>query len=129
MVTAVTLLDRKWPHLAESNTVLLRAHVGRIDDRRAADLSDADLTIRVASELARIFGRWPATYDSMVVRWNDALPQYRVGHGPLVLSLKAAAAELGIALCGSAYDGVGIPASVGSGRRAAREVLEILGPS
>jgi hypothetical protein len=31
-----------------------------------------------------------------------------------------------VALCGNTYDGVGIPASVGSGRRAGRAALEML---
>ena len=32
MTTAVTFLDRKWPHLRREDDVLLRVHVGRIDD-------------------------------------------------------------------------------------------------
>ena len=38
-------------------------------------------------------------------------------------SAKGAGAPLHVALAGSAYDGVGVPASIGSGRRAAREEL------
>jgi protoporphyrinogen oxidase len=33
-----------------------------------------------------------------------------------------------VALAGNAYDGVGVPASIGSGRRAARETLNSLKP-
>ncbi len=44
----------------------------------------------------------------------------------MVTGARAAAARLGVALCGNTYDGVGIPACVGSGRRAGREVLEML---
>jgi len=38
MVTAVTFLDRKWPHLRRDDDVLLRAHVGRIDDLRWTEM-------------------------------------------------------------------------------------------
>ena len=58
-----------------------------------------------------------------VQRWTDALPQYRVGHGDLVAAARAAVQPEGIFLAGMLYDGVGIPASIGSGRRAARELL------
>ena len=41
----------------------------------------------------------------------------------MVTNARAAAASLGVALCGNAYDGVGVPASIGSGRRAGRDAL------
>jgi len=126
MITAVTLLDRKWPRLARESDVVLRAHVGRIDDARWNDMSDDDLASRVADELAAILPRCGAPAASLVQRWPDALPQYRVGHEALVQRARAAAASLSVALAGNAYDGVGIPASIGSGRRAASVVLESL---
>lgn len=126
MVTAVTFLDRKWPHLANDETVLLRAHVGRSDDERFMALSDDELTRRVVSELALIFSTFPEPLESLVVRWPHSLPQYRVGHGDVVTAARKAATRLGVTLAGMAYDGVGIPASIGSGRTAARGVQEIL---
>jgi oxygen-dependent protoporphyrinogen oxidase len=51
--------------------------------------------------------------DTHVQRWNDALPQYGVGHLDLVARARAALPE-GIALAGAAYDGVGIPACIAS---------------
>lgn len=127
MITAVTFLDRKWPRLERDGDCLLRAHVGRIDDDRWEAMSDTDLTTRVSKELATLFGSWPLASDSFVSRWPDGLPQYRVGHEELVRSAKDAAAALRVALAGNAYDGVGIPASVGSGRDAARQVQTLLG--
>jgi len=62
----------------------------------------------------------------MVVRHVDGLPQYLVGHLDRVSAAKSAAQPLSIALAGNAYDGVGIPASISSGRRAAREAREFL---
>ena len=41
---------------------------------------------------------------------------------------KLAATSIRVALAGNAYDGVGVPASIGSGRRAARETLNSLKP-
>ncbi len=126
MITAITLLDRKWPHLANDSTHLLRAHVGRIDDERALSLSDDELRARIEDELRFILGRCGAPLETRVQRWPTSLPQYRRGHESLVRDAKAAARAISVALCGMAYDGVGIPASIGSGRRAANDVRSLL---
>lgn len=126
MITAVTFLDRKWPRLLHEDDCVLRAHVGRIDDNRWETMSDTDLTTRVAKELATLFGSWPLESDSFVARWPNGLPQYRVGHEELIRHANDAAGALRVALAGNAYDGVGIPASVGSGRKAAQQVQKFL---
>jgi oxygen-dependent protoporphyrinogen oxidase len=61
---------------------------------------------------------------SRVTRWGGALPQYDVGHLDRVARVRAAVAvQPGLAVCGAAYDGVGIPACVASARAAAGRVL------
>jgi len=126
MTTAVTFLDRKWPHLRRDDDVLVRAHVGRIDDLRWSELSDEQLIARVADELGILLGTFGTPNEAIVQRWLNGLPQYYLGHETMVASARHGAATLGVTLCGNAYDGVGIPASVGSGRRAGREALEIV---
>lgn len=126
LVTAITFLDRKWPRLARDADVVLRAHVGRIDDDRWTSMTDEELTARVTAELAFLLSKFDEPLETRVQRWPGGLPQYYVGHDVLVANAKSAAARLGLALAGSAYDGVGIPASIGSGRRAGREVLALL---
>lgn len=123
MVTALTFLDRKWPRLYRRDDVLLRAHVGRIDDTRWRDLDDHELSSRVLREMGKLLGSCGTPSQSLVQRWPEGLPQYRVGHGQLIERARDAAATFGFALAGNAYDGVGVPASVGSGRRAARALL------
>ncbi|HEY5092351.1 MAG TPA: protoporphyrinogen oxidase [Acidimicrobiales bacterium] len=126
MVTALTFLDRKWAHLRLDDDVLLRAHVGRIDDERWSQLSDDELTERVANEMRVLLPRFGNDFSSVVQRWPAALPQYYLGHDTMVTNARAAAATIRVALCGSAYDGVGIPASIGSGRRAGREARDMV---
>jgi protoporphyrinogen/coproporphyrinogen III oxidase len=123
MVTAVTLLDRKWPGRAREENVVLRAHVGRSDDTRWMEMSDDELVRRVGDELSVLLPRFGSPSDSLVQRWPNGLPQYHVSHELRVQRARAASARLSVALCGNAYDGVGVPASIGSGRRAARDVL------
>ena len=126
MVTAVTLLDRKWSGRAREADVVLRAHVGRSDDTRWVEMSDEELVRRVSDELRVLLPRFGAPSNSLVQRWPNGLPQYHVGHDVRVERARAASARLSVALCGNAYDGVGIPASIGSGRRAARDVVALV---
>jgi oxygen-dependent protoporphyrinogen oxidase len=126
MVTAITLLDRKWPHLALEGDVLLRAHVGRSDDTRWMDLDDDELVARVIGELAVLLGNFASPNETLVQRWLPGLPQYYVGHEKMVAAARAASAPMHLALAGNSYDGVGLPASIGSGRSAAREILNAL---
>ncbi len=122
MTTALTFLDRKWPHLAREGETLLRVHVGRIDDRRWSEMDDDALVARVVEELGLLVGAG-APREVAVSRWTEGLAQYRVGHAALVERARAAAARVGLHLAGSSYDGVGVPASIASGRAVAREVL------
>ena len=126
IVTAVTFLDRKWPRLRRAEDVVLRAHVGRSDDTRWLELTDEELTQRVRKELEVLLPHFGEPSSSLVQRWPFALPQYVVGHESRAQRARVASARFSVALAGNAYDGVGIPASIGSGCRAAREVLEIL---
>ena len=126
MTTALTFLDRKWPHLRRDGQILLRAHVGRIDDRRSEALGDEALSERVIGEVTTVLGRVGRPLATRVQRWPHGLPQYYVGHLDLIERARQALAPTAIRLAGSAYDGVGIPASIGSGRRAAREVRDLL---
>jgi oxygen-dependent protoporphyrinogen oxidase len=58
-----------------------------------------------------------------VQRWGGGLPQYAVGHLDRVARIREDVARVpGLAVCGAAYDGVGIPAVIASARRAADEV-------
>jgi len=126
MTTAVTFLDRKWPHLRREDDVLLRVHVGRIDDARWTEMSDEQLAARARAELQVLLSSTDAPFHTLVQRWPDGLPQYYVGHDSMVKRARAAATAIGVTLCGNSYDGVGIPASVGSGRRAGHDALELL---
>jgi oxygen-dependent protoporphyrinogen oxidase len=62
-----------------------------------------------------------------VSRWGGALPQYTVGHAARVARVRAAvAAEPGLAVCGAAYDGLGIPACIATARQAADQIGDYL---
>ncbi|HEY1830417.1 MAG TPA: protoporphyrinogen oxidase [Acidimicrobiales bacterium] len=123
MVTACTYLTDKWPHLSRQGDVVIRASIGRYGDNRAEGWSDHDVVIGVLDELEALIGLTGAPLSTQVTRFPQAFPQYRVHHLMRTAGIEAAAARLGgLAVAGSAYRGVGIPACIASGRAAARLV-------
>ena len=65
--------------------------------------------------------------DRLVTRWGGGLPQYTVGHAGRVSRIRSGVAALaGLAVCGAAYDGVGVPACIASARLAAEQVAGFL---
>ena len=123
---AVTFSSAKWGWVAsaEPGTMLVRVSIGRYGEEQDLQRDDGELSRLAAAELAELVGIRIRPIDSLVSRWGGALPQYRVGHRQRVARLHAAvAAEPRLAVCGAAYDGVGVAACVGSARDAAAGVL------
>jgi len=127
LVTGCTYLSRKWPGLARPEDELVRLSVGRLGDDRPEALDDDELTAAVLAELSAVLDVAGPPRASMVTRWHGAFPQYRVGHLTRTSTIEQAVAKLpAVAVAGSAYRGVGIPAVVGSGRAAAQAVRRSL---
>lgn len=125
-VKAVTFSTVKWPHLG-GDVHVVRCSIGRIGEEAVLQRDDADLAALAAADLAEATGVAGPPADSRVTRWGGALPQYTVGHLDRVDRIRAAvAAQPGLAVCGAAYDGIGIPACVASARLAAGQVLAYL---
>lgn len=125
LTTACTWTSSKWPHLARPGQVLLRVSTGRWGDDRHAGLDDDDLVAAVHRELVAALGiRAAAPQAWRVERWPRSFPQYRVGHGALVAEVEAELQDgPPLVLTGAAYHGIGIPACIAQGRRAALAVL------
>ena len=122
LVTGCTWLTSKWPALADDD-VVVRVSVGRAGDRRHEGLDDETLVRRCLDELRPVMGLRGDALDTLVTRWPAAFPQYAVGHLGRVAAMEAAVGGLPrVAVAGAALHGVGVPACIGSGRRAARAV-------
>ncbi len=132
-VKAVTFSTVKWPHLAEATASgaepleIVRCSVGRVGEEALLQRADDELAALAAAELTAATGVRGAPAATRVTRWGGALPQYTVGHLGRVAAIRAAvAAQPGLAVCGAAYDGVGIPACAATARAAVRQVLAFL---
>jgi oxygen-dependent protoporphyrinogen oxidase len=126
LLTACSWSSRKWAHLGEGDTVVLRASAGSADDLRVVDLPDDELAVQLLDELATTMALAGPPREIRVSRWPRALPQYPVGHADRVARIEADLPP-GVVLAGAAYRGVGIPACIHDGRDAARRLLEHVG--
>ncbi|WP_433224482.1 protoporphyrinogen oxidase [Microtetraspora malaysiensis] len=125
-VKAATFSTVKWPHLAEADpgVIVIRCSIGRLGEEHVLQRDDADLVATAVAEMAEVTGVAAFPLDTRVTRWGGSLPQYNVGHLDRVARIRAATAiQPGLALCGAAYDGVGIPAVAANARTAAAEIL------
>jgi oxygen-dependent protoporphyrinogen oxidase len=139
-VKAVTFSTIKWPHLlGETGPVgppsarpgehihLVRCSVGRLGEEAVLQRDDGELAALAGTDLAAATGVSGPPLDARVTRWGGGLPQYTVGHLDRVRRIRAGvAAQPGLAVCGAAYDGIGIPACIASARLAADQVLSQL---
>ncbi len=132
-VKATTFSTVKWPHLAGATASgrepleIVRCSVGRVGEEALLQRADDELAALAAAELAEATGVRGAPAAIRVTRWGGALPQYTVGHLDRVATIRAAvAAQPGLAVCGAAYDGVGIPACIATARAAASQVMAFL---
>jgi oxygen-dependent protoporphyrinogen oxidase len=122
---AVTYASAKWAHLDGNEIVIVRASVGRYGDEHVLQRADADIADAVGGDLAAAIGLRGAPIATRVTRWGGGLPQYAPGHLDRVRRARSALPER-LVVCGAAYDGVGIPACVRSGRAAAEALLGVL---
>ncbi|MFE1252040.1 protoporphyrinogen oxidase [Streptomyces sp. NPDC058735] len=124
-IKASTFASRKWGWIAEENPDLavLRTSVGRYGETEILQRDDAGLVEVSRHDLKAATGLDAAPVATRVTRWDGGLPQYPVGHHARVARVREHVARLpGLAVCGAAYDGVGIPACIASAYAAADQV-------
>jgi len=129
LVSAVSFGTHKWPQWSPgAGLEVLRVSVGRHGDPRFEQLEDDQLVEVVLEELSAMAGHSLRPHLWRVSRWPGSFPLYRVGHGRAVSEAHAALLRRlpQVALCGSSYEGAGIPACISSGRSAAKRLAERL---
>ena len=126
-IKAATFSFAKWGWVRDldPDVVVLRTSLGRHREEATLQATDEGLARVSLADLAAIAGITARPVDTHVQRWGGALPQYAVGHLDRVARIRGAVAELpGLALCGAAYDGVGVPAVIGTARRAVASLTQ-----
>ncbi|MFC5855147.1 protoporphyrinogen oxidase, partial [Streptomyces chlorus] len=116
-IKASTFASCKWGWIDEENPdlTILRTSVGRHGETEILGRDDAGLVEVSRYDLLAATGLDATPVATRVTRWQDGLPQYPVGHHARVARVREHLAALpGLAVCGAAYDGVGIPACIAS---------------
>ncbi|WNZ08006.1 protoporphyrinogen oxidase [Streptomyces sp. 11x1] len=124
-IKASTFASQKWGWIADENPdlLVLRTSVGRYGETAILEHDDAHLVEVSRTDLREATGLTAAPLETRVTRWDDGLPQYPVGHHARVARLREHLGKLpGLAVCGAAYDGVGIPACVASAAAAVDQI-------
>jgi oxygen-dependent protoporphyrinogen oxidase len=126
-IKAATFSFAKWTWVRDldPDVVVLRTSLGRHREEATLQATDGGLVRVSLADLGALAGITARPVDTHVQRWGGALPQYAVGHLDRVARIRATVADLpGLALCGAAYDGVGVPAVIGSARRAVASLTQ-----
>ena len=126
LTKGATFSSRKWRWLADRapDLVVLRGSIGRFGSVDDLQRDDKDLVRTVIADISAATGLDSEPIEGIVTRWGGALPQYTVGHIDRVSAIRAAVADMPtLAVCGAAYDGVGIPACIATAEAAAAQVV------
>jgi oxygen-dependent protoporphyrinogen oxidase len=125
-ILGATYTSSMLPEQAPPGTVYVRIFMGGAADPAAAQL-DADAARTIAlHDLTTALGitAAPIAYHEMV--WQNAIPQYALGHRKRVRTIEQLAqAHSGLALTGNAYRGLGVNDTIRDARAVAARISVI----
>jgi oxygen-dependent protoporphyrinogen oxidase len=122
-VTAASFASQKWSHWQPTDgSQLMRVSLGR-DGLPIMHLDDDAAIQATVDETGTHLGIDLQPGEVSITRWPAAFPQYRPHHHDRVAAIDAAL-PTGIVLAGASYRGIGVPACIADGRRAAASVVD-----
>ena len=122
---ACTWTSTKFPHRAPEGHALIRVFVGRAG--QDIPWNENDLLELAKEELNLTLGILAEPILSRVFMWENAMPQYNLGHPEILKRIDAALEKYpGLALAGNGYRGIGIPDCIHSGELAAENALAFI---
>ena len=132
---ACTWTSTKFPHRAPEGYALIRVFIGRAGqtltpspsptERGESGGRDNTLLAIAREELQLTLGIRAEPLVSRVFFWENAMPQYNLGHPALLRRIETAlAGHPGLALAGNGYRGIGIPDCIRSGQLAVEKIVE-----
>ena len=126
VVTAVSFGSQKWAHWRlPDGSQILRVSLGR-DGLPVAELDDNAVIEAVVTEVGAHVGADLQPTEIAITRWSGAFPQYRPHHPDRVAAIERELPR-GIHLAGASYRGIGIPACIADGARAAGQAIDEIG--
>ncbi|MGJ3239873.1 MAG: protoporphyrinogen oxidase [Anaerolineae bacterium] len=125
MIDGMQWSNSKWINRAPDHQALIRVFYGGPHTRYMLDKSENELLAIVREELRAILGITAKPLNYHQGTWNDAYPQYDVGHIERITEIEHALPNT-IRLAGNAYHGVGIPDTVKTAQTAVQDLLTII---
>ena len=123
-LAACTFVGSKFSHRVPDDRIALRCFFGGTSDPAVLSESDEGLIAIARQELRRILGLTAAPVEHVIARWQRSMAQYNVGHAQRITEIRGRASEIpGLQLAGNAYEGIGIPDCIRTGRQAAKNIL------
>ncbi|MGC8759138.1 MAG: protoporphyrinogen oxidase [Bryobacteraceae bacterium] len=123
-LVACTFVGAKFPYRVPETHAVLRCFLGGAGGEAVLEQDDADLIRQVRVELKELLGWDAEPRFTRLRRWRRAMAQYGVGHAQRVDEIRARLrAHPGLELAGNAYEGIGVPDCIRTGRAAARALL------
>jgi oxygen-dependent protoporphyrinogen oxidase len=124
-ITACIALHCKWPTQTPDGKMLFKAFIGRIGDQAVVELSDKEIEKTVLADLRKSMAIEADPEFTVVSRWNEAMPQYLVGHQERIEKTRKEMEKIFpmVQMIGSSFEGYGIEGCVAQGAAAARRIL------
>ncbi|MFC7391698.1 protoporphyrinogen oxidase [Scopulibacillus cellulosilyticus] len=124
-ITASTWTHMKWPHTTPKGKALVRCYLGKAGDDDIIHRSDDELTQVALENLSTVVNIKKQPHFSVVSRWEQAMPQYPVGHKQWLKDVRGRLQEdyPNVYLAGASYEGVGLPDCIRQGKDAAKHII------
>ena len=122
-ILAISFASHKFPVRCPEDHTIIRVFLGGVLQQHLLDQSDEELIGIAKEELAELIGLDGVPTIEKVVRWDNAMPQYEVGHPALSDSIvQSIEAIPNLELVTNSIGGVGIGAVVASGKETADRI-------
>ena len=126
-ILAGILASHKFSGRSPEDHVLIRVFLGGAMQPELLEKSDKELATIAREELSELIGLTGDPQVTRVVRWNDAMPQYHVGHGDRVRIIDEEIDRIpGLSFTSNALHGVGIAPVIKQSDQVARKIVSSL---
>ncbi len=126
-ILAGSFASHKFSGRSPEDHVLVRVFLGGAMQPELLEKSDEELTAIAREELGELIGLTGDPLVTRVVRWNDAMPQYHVGHGDRVRIIDEEIDRIpGLSFTSNALHGVGIAPVIKQSDQVARKIVSSL---
>jgi oxygen-dependent protoporphyrinogen oxidase len=122
-ILAASFTSDKFAGRAPEGEKLIRVFFGGCLQPEVLRHSDDELVEIARQELAELIGLGGTPKLVRVIRWNEAMPQYHVGHNDRIAEMEAALKTVpGLHVIGNSFRGVGIAPTVAAARAAVQQI-------